>query len=203
MEKISVISRNLLESAYSYHAYRSLIDELVAQGKTTGSRQGEDMLAYTKQNLQRMSRLDKTTVLDEKLSKALQQVQTPMQWLIITEAWCGDAANNIPQLELMAAQSDFIRTAYILRDEHPEVMDAYLTNGGRSIPKLIALHADTLEELFTWGPRPAPLQAKMDAYKTSPDMPFNDFLVEVQRWYIADKSVQLQLEIETLLKGIS
>ena len=46
----------------------------------------------------------------------------------------------------------------VLRDEHPEVMDRYLTNGSRSIPIVIALDEE-FRELGHWGPRPRELQA--------------------------------------------
>ena len=58
-------------------------------------------------------------------------------WLILTEAWCGDAAQNIPTIEKIARENDRIKTLYLLRDENLELMDKYLTGGARAIPKLI------------------------------------------------------------------
>ncbi len=76
----------------------------------------------------------------------------------------------------IANHNENIKIRYILRDENPEVMDDYLTNGGRSIPKLVALEEDTLEEQFTWGPRPQEVQQKMLDYKANPEsMSAEDF----------------------------
>ena len=64
-----------------------------------------------------------------------------MIWLIITEGWCGDAAQCIPTIEKIAAESKNIETHYVLRDENLDLIDEYLTNNARSIPKLIACAA--------------------------------------------------------------
>src|SRR5690606_18563271 len=99
--------------------------------------------------------------LQEKIAK----INTPQTWLVLTEAWCGDAAQSIPFMVKAASHSPLVDIRFILRDEHPRVMDGYLTHGGRSIPKLIALQNENLEELFTWGPRPQVLQQQYLAYR--------------------------------------
>lgn len=81
-----------------------------------------------------------------------------MYSLIITESWCGDAAQNVPVLEKIAAESDMIETRYILRDENLDLMDPFLENGSRSIPKLFALDRTNLKVLGAWGSRPLPLK---------------------------------------------
>ncbi len=120
-----------------------------------------------------------------------------MIWLVITEGWCGDAAQNIPVIEKIAAQSAFVETRYVLRDENLALMDAYLTNNARSIPKLIALDAETFEELGTWGPRP---QASMDLFNEMRERGLEKPLImeNLQRWYIADKNQAIQAEFESL-----
>ena len=121
-----------------------------------------------------------------------------MIWLIITEGWCGDAAQNIPTIEKIAAQSENIETRYILRDENLELMDNYLTNNARSIPKLIALDADNLEVVGTWGPRP---QISMDYFQELKNQGLEkpEIMEKLQRWYIADKEHSIQTEFENLL----
>lgn len=185
---------SLLAQAMSYAQYRQLIDHLLAEGKTTGPKQSEAMLAYTKQNVQRMKRLDKTTVIVPELVQVLQSLEVDWLWVIITEAWCGDAAQNIPPIEHMATLNAGIGTCYLLRDEHPQVMEAYLTNGARSIPKLICLNANTLAEVGTWGPRPAVLQEAVKAYKQNPTKPYAEFSEEMHKWYAQNKTAELQAE---------
>src|SRR3569623_1296790 len=139
--------KKYLDNAMTFSEYVSLIDRLLAEGKTTGTNQSEAMLGYGRINRQRMSRLDKTLLVDEDVRESISQNTRRQTWLILTEVLCGDAAQNIPAIEKTAAASDLIETRYILRDENVELIDAYLTDGARSIPKLIALDAETLAVL--------------------------------------------------------
>ena len=147
-----------LNRSVSFADYSRLVERLVREGATTGPNQSEAMVGYTKLNLQRMRRLAKRNSIDEEAAKALRNNKRSMIWLTITEVWCGDAAQNIPMIEKLAAESGLVETRYILRDENKELMECFLSNGSRSIPKLIALDAATFEILGTWGPRPQPAQ---------------------------------------------
>lgn len=182
----------------TYAEYIKLIDDLLMDGKTTGPNQSEEMFHYGKLNRQRIHRLEKTVKLSDSIIEKAKDVSRKMIWLILTEGWCGDAAQNIPTIEKIAAESENIETRYVLRDENLELMDKYLTNGGRSIPKLIALDAETFEEIGTWGPRP---QAAMDYFyelkKQGLEKP--EMMEKIQRWYLADKEKSLQSEFKILL----
>ena len=182
----------------TYAEYIELIDDLLMDGKTTGTNQSEAMFNYGKLNRQRIHRLEKTVSIDENLKNLVQNNQRKMIWLVITEGWCGDAAQNIPLIEKIAAESENIETRYVLRDENLELIDAYLTNNARSIPKLIAFDAETLEEIGTWGPRP---QIAMDYFyemKTQ-NLEKPQMMENLQRWYNSDKNQTIQDEFETLL----
>jgi hypothetical protein len=149
---MNFIQKDIIDNAMTYAGYRSIIDELMTQNKTTGTNHSEAMLEYTRLNISRMNRLDKTTRLLEEIEQKLQQINEPVKWLVLTEAWCGDAAQVNPVLNRMAEVNEKISLRFILRDEHPEVMDAFLTNGGRSIPKLIFLDARENRVFGSWGP---------------------------------------------------
>lgn len=190
-----------LDKAITYIQYREFTDKLLAEGKTTGEGHPESYVEYTKLNVTRMERLDKTVALHANLLEELKGLKRKQIWLVITEAWCGDAAQNIPVLNLMAMQSPSVELKLVLRDENLELMDRYLTNGGRSIPKLIMLDAETLEELGVWGPRPAGAQALLAEHKANPSESHADFTKKVQLWYAKDKSLSLQLEMLALLQA--
>jgi hypothetical protein len=190
--------KEYLEKSMTFAEYIKLIDDLLLDGKTTGENQSDAMFNYGKLNRQRMHRLEKTVEISESLKDKARQIERKQIWLIITEGWCGDAAQNIPVIEKIAAASDNIETRYVLRDENLELMDAYLTNNARSIPKLIALDALNLEEIGTWGPRPA---AAMDLFIELKHQGLEKPLImeNLQRWYIADKNQTIQAEFENLL----
>jgi hypothetical protein len=198
--KTTVITRKILENAYNYNEYRELTDRLLEEGKTTGENHSEAMLHYTKMNVHRMNRLDRHPDVNEKLSARLQLVERPMIWLILTEAWCGDAAQSIPVIQKIADQTNRIQTRYILRDDNLEIMDQFLTGGkSRSIPKLICLDARTLEILGTWGPRSAEGQTLFKSLQNQENVSSRKTAEQLHKWYADDKTESLQDEFIYLL----
>lgn len=194
-----VITPDIINEAMDYREYRRMIEKLLEQDKTTGTNHSEDMVHYTKMNDQRMSRLDKQIELSNDLVDQINQVEKEWIWLVLTEAWCGDAAQNIPAIAKMAAHSEKIDLRLILRDQHLDIMDEYLTNGGRSIPKLICLDANTLEEIGTWGPRPAEAQEKAMEWKEDPEINKEEWTKKLHKWYAKDKTQSQQAEFVQLI----
>ena len=188
--------------AITYGEYRNLVDKLVNEGNTTGAEKSVSRIDYTKLNRKRMARLDKTVVLSEPVRMAAALNTRPMYWLVITESWCGDAAQNIPVIEKIAAESGIIETRYILRDENLELMDGFLDNGARAIPKLVAVDRNSFEMIDTWGSRPGALKelyAKLKALG-SEKVVISEAL---QRWYNTDKGHSLQSEFCELIRSWS
>ena len=186
--------KKYLDNSMKFGEYISLIDRLLSEDKTTGTNQSESMVHYGRLNRQRMSRLEKTIALDEAARESIASNTRQQIWLVITEGWCGDAAQNIPAIEKTAAASELIETRYILRDENLELVDEHLTEGARSIPKLIAIDAATNDVLFTWGARPAAAQALFKLRRSEGvDKPL--ITEELQRWYNADRGISVQREL--------
>ena len=149
-----------------------------------------------------MKRLSKTVEIEKRIAAAVRSSQRPMTWLVITEAWCGDAAQNIPIIERIAAESGIIETRYILRDENPELIDRFLTYGARSIPKLISLDAETLEVLGEWGARPEIAQ-KLFFEMSERGVEKAAIMEALQRWYNEDEGRSLQNEFAELISSWS
>jgi len=192
------INSELLDSAFTYEAYRTFLDELLAEGKTTGPNQSESMINYATLNQRRMRKWDKIGKLTPELTTRLLQVSSPTTWLVITEGWCGDAAQNLPFLNKMAELNPNITLKLVLRDEHPELMDEFLTNGGRSIPKVIGLD-ESLNVLGSWGPKPIPMQKEFLENKVSQERTGKEFTEYLHLWYAKDKGLTLQNEILAIL----
>ena len=191
----------LLAKTMDYDTYMQFSEQLVAEGRTSGPNQSAPYIYYTKLNFQRMKRLNKTVLIPENLALLLKQKGTNWQWIIITEPWCGDAAQCVPVLEKLALAGENIQTLYLLRDEHPSVMDAYLTNGGRSIPKLICLDSNG-DEIYTWGPRPSVIQEVMNRLKTDGVTEIATIVEAIQKAYNDDKQNGIYQEFEALLQAI-
>ena len=196
------ITSELLAGGFSYPEFVEFSEQLVRENRTTGANQSEEYLAYTRICLQRMIRWNKTSKVSEELALLIPQVDQPQVWLVITEAWCGDGAQSIPHLAKLADLSPNITLKIALRDEHPDLMDAYLTNGSRSIPKLVAMTADLLQELFTWGPKPKYLLDLHAAFKqNSGGLTYLEFLEEIHLWYAKNKQKDLESEIYPLISS--
>lgn len=199
-----MITQELINGAMNYEQYKKLLEDLLQKGKTTGPNQSDEYLNYAKINLQRMHRLEKTITLSPELSGSLTNIKSSYAWLIITEGWCGDASQNLPVLNLIGKACANIDLKLVLRDEHPELMDQYLTNGARAIPKLICLKKDPMatavySEIFVWGPRPAALQEIVMKLKKE-NVPVAEKGLVTQNWYNTDKTQSLQKELLKLIR---
>lgn len=182
-----------LHHVMDYAAYSAEMKALVDAGKTSGPDQSEAMVNYTKLNMARMNRGEKTLQVSEAAAEKLRDAR-PMTWLTISEVWCGDASQNLPMIEKMAATNPNIKHKIILRDEHPGIMDHFLTNGGRAIPIVIFIDDATGEVKGHWGPRPSTPQQMVMDYKKNPSKPKDAFYADVHLWYSQNKGQQLQEE---------
>lgn len=184
---------------FTYAEYMDLMTQLVDDNRTTGPNQTVSLIDFTTLNLRRMTRLNKTLKLSNSLKDTLANRKDVQHWIVISEAWCGDAAQNLPILNLIAESTDKISLDIILRDENEDIIDAFLTNGGRSIPKLIALDEDS-NVLFTWGPRPQRAQDMFIEHKKHPEVQTaEEFKLSLHTWYSKDKSAEVQKEFLALL----
>ncbi|KAB1157195.1 thioredoxin family protein [Tenacibaculum aiptasiae] len=193
------IIESSLQKAISYPEYRTLVKELLEQGKSTGLTQSDALLNYSLLNDKRMKRLDKTIKISEETIAKVKDVKEPQTWLVLTEGWCGDAAQNLPVINKIAEENPNIQLKLVLRDENLELMDKFLTNGGRSIPKLIALDKEN-EVVNTWGPRPSIATKMVADYKTEHGSLDADFKKDLQVWYNKNKGNNVQEDILSLLK---
>lgn len=192
----------LNEPIFSDNEFFSWMQTLAKTGKTSGDNQTLVLADFTALNKRRMSRINKTIDLDAQLLKVLDTISEEQQWVVITEAWCGDSAQSLPVIGKIAGYSEKITLKIVLRDENPELMDQYLTNGSKSIPKLVVFDGMGTE-LFTWGPRPAPAQELLTNWKNEPaGRNWEVFETELHTWYARDKTKTIQQEFIQLLSNL-
>ena len=191
-----------LKTAISYSGYRSLVKNLLIKGKSTGTEQSEDLTNYSMLNDRRMKRLDKTIKISEETIQEFQKVKRPQTWLVLTEGWCGDAAQSLPILNKIASDTANIDLKIVLRDENLDLMDLFLTNGGRSIPKLIVLDKDN-NVLDFWGPRPTIATKMVTDYKEKNGILDPQFKQDLQVWYNKDKGKSVQKDFINLFAKFS
>jgi hypothetical protein len=193
------IAQALLNS-HTYHEYRKIVTRLIAEGKSSGEEQSAELVHYSLLNDTRMNRLDKTIVISEDIISSLLSLKKNYIWLVLSESWCGDAAQLLPIMNKMAIISPSIELKVAFRDECVGLMDRFLTNGGRSIPKLILLDAETLNVLGNWGPRPKGASNLIKSYKEQYGVIDETAKTELQLWYLHDKGLSTQKELCQMMK---
>ncbi|WP_420570710.1 thioredoxin family protein [Kordia sp.] len=186
-----------LTKATSYQEYRNLVQNLVAEGKSTGELQTDALSNYSMLNDKRMKRLDKTTKLTEQAIEDITSYNGDVTWLVLTESWCGDAAQTMPVINKVAELNDNITLKVVLRDENEALMNEFLTNGGKSIPKLIAIDNTSGNVIGDWGPRPSKATQLVNDYKAEHGKLTPEFKQDLQVWYNKDKG---QNTVADLLK---
>ena len=189
------IIQNAILNSLSYAEYRKLASDLVAQGKPTGHDLSEALAHYAELNETRMNRLEKTITLTDAVIQTLQNSSKNAIWLVLAESWCGDAAQILPVLNKMSEASNTIQLNIVLRDDHDALMQLFLTNGAKSIPKLIILDAQTLNVVADWGPRPLGAKQLIEEYKATHGVVDETGKIELQKWYLHDKGISIQQEI--------
>lgn len=126
----------------------------------------------------------------------------PGNWrlLVLSEDWCGDASNTVPVLARLAEATPNLDLRLLARDENLDLMDAHLTNGGRSIPAVILLDGDGVERGW-WGPRPADIQRWV--LTEGKQMEKDDRYREVRKWYARDRGKATIAEVTALLEAVT
>lgn len=196
--------RSTLDKGLTYQQYRDLLTKLLAEGRTTGPNQTDIYMDAARLNQSRMDRLDRKARFSPDLEALLASLDKNYLLLALTEGWCGDAAQLLPLINHLAEATDKLTLSLVLRDENLELMDHFLTDGGRGIPKVLILDPESLAVLADWGPRPAPAQElAMDyKYQRGPEMDYDTYNKALHTWYARDKTKTTQEELVALFQSL-
>ena len=199
----NIITQQILDNAYSYEEYKELVQTLIKNNDTTGDSKSEANIYFTKLNAERTKRIEKTTVIDEKFKSEVEKISHPVVFFVIAESWCGDVAQNLPVINKIAVLNPNIKLKIILRDENENIMNAFLTNGAKSIPVCVLLDGETFEVLGKWGPRPGTAMSLMREYKNNPDISHAEANKNIQLWYAKDHTKNIQSEFLEMISNIN
>ena len=189
-----------IKKGITYSTYRTLIKGLLVEEKSTGSQQTEELFSYSKLNDKRMDRLDKTLKISEETKASLNELNEEYTFLAIAEGWCGDAAQILPVINKIVEASSNIELKIVCRDENEDLMNKYLTNGGKAIPKIIIVD-QYYNEVSSWGPRPFTATQMVQDYKAKNGSIDAEFKKDLQMWYNKDKGNSTQQDIINILKA--
>ncbi|CAM3500803.1 hypothetical protein FSS13T_10460 [Flavobacterium saliperosum S13] len=196
------IIQQALQNSCNYADYRAKVSQLLSEGKSSGNEQSEDLLHYSQLNEVRMNRLDKTIVVPEDVKRSLANLNKKYIWLVLAEGWCGDAAQLLPIMHKLDEIAAPIDLHIVFRDENDSLMQEFLTNGGKAIPKLIILNADSHEVLAAWGPRPEGASRLIKEFKAKFGVVNEVAKTELQKWYLHDKGLSTMEEITKIMLAL-
>jgi thiol-disulfide isomerase/thioredoxin len=191
------IIENSLQKAMNYQEYRNHLQKLVSEFNNKES--ADDLMHYNRLNDKRMKRLDKQIELDETAKREVAQIENDFTWLVLSESWCGDAAQSLPVLNKFAELNQKINLKIVSRDENDPLMQQFLTDGSRSIPKLIVLDKNN-EVIDHWGPRSKRAKALLDEYKEKNGKIDGQIKEDLQVWYNRDKGQSIEEELVEILR---
>ena len=196
------IIKESINGGISYRDYRELVEQLADERSNTGIEKTEALANYTKLNDRRMRRWDKTIKISKETQQKISEFNQKMTLLIITESWCGDAAHVIPALNKIAELNPNIDVKLVLRDENLELMDMFLTKGGRAIPKVIMIDDETGAVLSTYGPRPSEASSYVNRFVAKNGSLTPEFKEDLQHWYNGDKGQNIIKDVIEILSQL-
>ena len=126
----------------------------------------------------------------------------PRRLLVITEPWCGDSLAILPVVLKLFGQKGSSEIRIVLRDQNLELIDRYLTRGGRAIPIVVFLD-ETYEELFHWGPRPTAAQAIFEKHREdikAGRIDKSEVIKQIRNFYGRDRGRSI---VEELLQSLT
>lgn len=155
---------------------------------------------YLPQNWRRQARLARKTQLNEDLKSMIAEIKEPLNWLVITEHWCGDASQINPILHRAAEESGGkINLRFVYRDENEALIDAHLTDGrSRSIPIVLQLDSN-YKILASYGPRPEEAQKLVKSILAEG----GNYSLPLHSWYAQNKQTSINQDLVSLLKQAS
>ena len=121
--------------------------------------------------------------------------------IVLTEPWCGDSIAIVPTLMRLFENIAGVDMRFLLRDENPDLMDLFLTNGSRSIPKIIILDEE-FKVLAHWGPRPKVVQDIYESFRADIDAGRVDKMEAIKKirgFYSKDKGKAISEEFIAVL----
>lgn len=199
LKSVSAYIEEGIKKSYTYQGYKDLVSSLLADGKSTGHEQSEALANYSMLNDRRMKRWDKTLKINESVSNVFSNADLDITWVVLSEGWCGDAAHVLPVLNKLAGLNKGIDLKIVLRDDNEELMNNFLTNGGKSIPKLIIYDNKKQEVVNSWGPRPSVATQMVNDYKEKHGGLDPQFKEDLQLWYNKDKGATIAEDLLKLL----
>lgn len=176
-----------------FDEYLSYFEDILSNPDAHEMYKDKEYYDYTKLNYTRMNRWLSKFEPSQEMKSIIDSIQEHQHWIVITEPWCGDAAHSVAQLYKIVKDNEIIDFEIQLRDSAPFLIDDYLTNGTKSIPKLI-IRNEVGHDLFVWGARPQAATELLEKLKAE-NRDKEEINTKIQQWYNQDAGAAIQQEL--------
>lgn len=149
-------------------------------------------MRFSHKNVARMREIHDKMTVDPQVAEEVKGFAMEARVLVLAGDWCGDCVTNLPPIARLAELNPKLQFRILDRDRHDDLMEHFLTNGARAIPKVIAATAD-FARIRLWGARPAACQAIMDANKGK--LPKEEIIPMIREWYEKDQGQTTMKEV--------
>ena len=187
-----------LQASITYHQHLLDIKAYLTNNKRKIEYKGVDLVHYTQLNLEQMESWNENINIIPEIKQYVKSITEKIDLVVITEAWCLDAAHVLPVVQKFSELNDQIHLKILIRDNHPEVMNKYLTDGSKSIPIVVGIQHENekMIELFHWGPKPKAMsEYSLKFYNEELGISFKEYIEQTSIWYINDKTTSIQKEL--------
>jgi len=189
--------------SHPYPEYRKVVTDLLKIEKSTGNEQSKELTLSTLLNETRMNQIEETFELSDEAIEILKSLKKEYLWIVIAEGWSEDSAELLPVFYKMAVASEGkIDLKIVFRHENEELMQFFLTNKTKAIPKLIVIESATGDAIAHWGPRPKGASDIFDTYQKNHKALDETFKRELQNWYLHDKGQTAEGEIIDMMMDL-
>ena len=186
-------------NGYTYDEFHLMTQNLIDNTNTENLGKSEiGRFNDIKLNQHRSNRIYKHYEVSDEVREEISKIDEKQIWMVITENWCGDSAQSLPYITKIASLNDNIDLRIVLRDSHPEIIDIYLTNGTRSIPKLVVFDMEGNEK-FKWGPRPEEAQKLMNQWKAE-GIVKPELYEKLHFWYGRSRGKNIESEMLEIIR---
>jgi hypothetical protein len=129
----------------------------------------------------------------------------PLNILVLTEPWCGDSLAVFPVVKKITEANGKWTIKVLRRDENPELMDRFLTRGGRAVPIFLFLEENG-SLIFRWGPRPKPAQDIFEHHRRELNegkIEKNEIIKKIRKFYAKDHGKTILRELSSIFREMN
>jgi Thioredoxin len=184
---------------YLQQGYVSVIEKLQANEINLNEEEVK-LLDFVSNNYKTVKTVLDNYTPNESLT-ALTKTMAPLDVYIIMENWCGSSAGNVPYIVKILQTIPNTTIHIVPRDSNEEFMNAYLSDGKKSIPIVIGFEKKG-NELFKWGSSTSAQNEYAKELQTQ-QIAFPEFIIAMRIWFLANNADAVEADFMKIFSSLN